>query len=120
MKKLLLMLLIGYGAWNYYQKHHDSSVISNIASDGTLLSDPVVEQRYSSSTLTAAPIKAVVSSPAVASTRSFRCDGRQYCSQMTSCAEATYFLQRCPGTKMDGGDGQGRPNGVPCERQWCH
>ena len=39
----------------------------------------------------------------------FRCDGRTMCSQMTSCAEATYFLQNCPGTKMDG-----NRDGVPC------
>ena len=45
----------------------------------------------------------------------FRCDGRKYCSQMTSCAEAKYFLSHCPGVKMDG-DG----NRVPCERQWCN
>lgn len=44
----------------------------------------------------------------------FRCDGRTYCSQMTSCAEATYFLKNCPGTKMDGNH-----DGVPCESQWC-
>jgi hypothetical protein len=44
----------------------------------------------------------------------FHCDGRTYCSQMTSCAEATYFLQHCPGVKMDG-----EGDGVPCERQWC-
>lgn len=42
------------------------------------------------------------------------CDGRRYCSQMTSCEEATYFLRHCPGTEMDG-DG----DGVPCESQWC-
>ena len=46
---------------------------------------------------------------------SFKCDGRTYCSQMTSCAEATYFLQNCPGTKMDGNN-----DGVPCEKQWCN
>jgi hypothetical protein len=45
---------------------------------------------------------------------SFRCDGRKFCSQMTSCAEAKYFLANCPGAKMDG-DG----NGIPCESQWC-
>ncbi|PSF08116.1 DNA-binding protein, partial [Marinobacter fuscus] len=45
----------------------------------------------------------------------FRCDGRTYCSQMTSCAEATYFLRNCPNTKMDGNH-----DGVPCERQWCN
>jgi hypothetical protein len=44
----------------------------------------------------------------------FRCDGRIYCSQMRSCAEATYFLRNCPGTKMDGDN-----DGIPCERQWC-
>ncbi len=43
-----------------------------------------------------------------------RCDGRQYCSQMTSCAEARFFLAHCPGTKMDGNH-----DGVPCEQQWC-
>jgi len=44
----------------------------------------------------------------------FRCDGRTYCSQMTSCEEATFFLKNCPGTKMDGDH-----DGVPCESQWC-
>ena len=44
----------------------------------------------------------------------FSCDGRQYCSQMKSCAEAKYFLANCPGAKMDGDK-----NGVPCEQQWC-
>ena len=45
---------------------------------------------------------------------SYVCDGRQHCSQMTSCAEATYFLKNCPGTKMDGDN-----DGVPCEEQLC-
>ena len=44
----------------------------------------------------------------------FRCDGRNQCSQMTSCREATLFLQNCPGMKMDGNG-----DGVPCEQQWC-
>lgn len=45
----------------------------------------------------------------------YRCDGRVFCSQMTSCQEAKFFLRNCPGTKMDGNN-----DGVPCERQWCH
>jgi len=53
------------------------------------------------------------SSAAVPSAR-FRCDGRTYCSQMTSCEEAKYFLANCPGVKMDGDK-----NGIPCEKQWC-
>ncbi len=44
----------------------------------------------------------------------FACDGRTSCSQMTSCAEATFFLKNCPGVKMDGNH-----DGVPCEQQWC-
>jgi cold shock CspA family protein len=44
----------------------------------------------------------------------FKCDGRTMCSQMTSCGEATLFLQNCPGTQMDGNG-----DGVPCEQQWC-
>jgi excalibur calcium-binding domain-containing protein len=44
----------------------------------------------------------------------FRCDSRKYCSQMTSCAEARYFLAHCPNVKLDGNH-----NGVPCEAQWC-
>lgn len=44
----------------------------------------------------------------------FRCDGRIFCSQMTSCNEAQFFLKNCPGTQMDG-DG----DKVPCEKEWC-
>ena len=46
---------------------------------------------------------------------SFHCDGRTLCSQMHSCAEATYFLQNCPNTQMDGNH-----DGEPCEQQWCN
>ncbi len=51
---------------------------------------------------------------AQATTVNFRCDGRTYCSQMTSCAEAKFFLKNCSGAKMDGNN-----DGVPCEQQWC-
>ena len=44
----------------------------------------------------------------------FKCDGRNMCSQMTSCREAALFLQNCPGMKLDGNG-----DGVPCEQQWC-
>jgi cold shock CspA family protein len=56
---------------------------------------------------------AVRASPA-ALLPSFACDGRTMCSQMTSCAEATFFTRQCPGARMDG-DGDGKP----CESQWC-
>ena len=44
----------------------------------------------------------------------YSCDGRTHCSQMTSCGEAKFFIENCPGTEMDGDN-----DGVPCERQWC-
>lgn len=40
----------------------------------------------------------------------FTCDGRQYCSDMTSREEALYFTKHCPNTKMDGDN-----DGKPCE-----
>jgi hypothetical protein len=52
--------------------------------------------------------------PTLSPTPTYKCDNRRYCSQMTSCAEATYFLTNCPGVKMDGNN-----DGVPCEQQWC-
>lgn len=56
----------------------------------------------------------LASNASSAGVASFRCDGRSYCSQMTSCEEAKYFLQNCPNTEMDGDH-----DGVPCESQWC-
>jgi hypothetical protein len=44
----------------------------------------------------------------------FKCDGREHCSQMRSCAEAKFFIRNCPNTKMDGDN-----DGVPCEKQHC-
>lgn len=52
--------------------------------------------------------------PALEASSQFQCDGRKYCSQMTSCKEAKYFLKSCPGTEMDGDH-----DGIPCESQWC-
>lgn len=51
---------------------------------------------------------------AISGSSSYTCDGRTHCSQMRSCEEATFFLNNCPGTEMDGDD-----DGQPCERQWC-
>lgn len=62
----------------------------------------------------ASPSTAPAVPKAADSASSFRCDGRTHCSQMTSCAEAKFFLKNCPGTEMDG-DGDGKP----CEKQWC-
>ena len=44
----------------------------------------------------------------------FRCEGKKYCSEMTSCSEAVFYMKNCPDTKMDGDH-----DGIPCEQQWC-
>ena len=46
-------------------------------------------------------------------TSKYSCDGRVHCSQMKSYDEAVFFINNCPGTKMDG-DG----DGDPCEGQF--
>jgi micrococcal nuclease len=58
---------------------------------------------------------AIVVAAATGSSSTHRCDGRRYCSQMSSCEEATWFLKNCQGTKMDGDN-----DGVPCEQQLCN
>jgi cold shock CspA family protein len=46
---------------------------------------------------------------------SFQCEaGKTHCSQMRTCAEATFYIKHCPGTQMDGDN-----DGVPCEQQHC-
>jgi cold shock CspA family protein len=62
----------------------------------------------------ATPMPLAAPIPASDAPSPFKCDGRTHCSQMTSCEEATFFLEHCPGTKMDGNG-----DGVPCEQQWC-
>ena len=71
------------------------------------------EKKRRAAAAAVAPEKVAPAPPTVSS--GFSCDGRQYCSQMKSCAEAKYFLANCPGVKMDGDR-----NGIPCEQQWCN
>jgi len=43
-------------------------------------------------------------------TTSFTCGGKTKCSQMTSCAEAYYYLNKCGLTRLDRDK-----DGIPCE-----
>ena len=70
---------------------------------------------YSEYSRRTAPLPAIAAKPDIQEASShYRCDGRTHCSQMTSCAEATFFLRNCPNVQMDGNN-----DGVPCEQQWC-
>ncbi|WP_234256825.1 excalibur calcium-binding domain-containing protein [Pectobacterium sp. IFB5596] len=86
-KLLIVLLSIAFSstvqATSSYQYHHDS----NSQSTGkTKIEDKKQEKNR------------------------FVCDGRQYCSQMSSREEAYFFIQNCPDTKMDGDN-----DGIPCE-----
>jgi hypothetical protein len=94
MKKLLILVLVAVAGWQVYKKV-TVPVITN--ADLKLLDEPINK----------------VDDSAI-SYSTYSCDGREYCSQMTSCEEATFFIQNCPNTKMDGDH-----DGVPCESQFC-
>lgn len=88
---LALLILLGIFV---FDKLRQSSFDSNLpvdAVDSKLLEEPVAELAAH-----------------------FTCAGKTHCSQMTSCEEAVYYLNNCPGSVTDG-DGDGRP----CEDQWC-
>jgi hypothetical protein len=95
MKNFIATLIICIVVWQGYSMHRHSSA-----------SRADVESQLGVAT----SISAQTETPGSA----FRCDGRTYCSQMTSCAEATHFLKHCPGVKMDGDN-----DGIPCEQQLC-
>ncbi|MEF8752653.1 MAG: excalibur calcium-binding domain-containing protein [Accumulibacter sp.] len=99
MKQLIILLIIASLGWYGYTKFQDSRKAQRVVE---------AEAQYSKSAAATSP------KPHSSSIATFKCDGRTHCSQMTSCAEATFFLRNCPGTQMDGNN-----DGIPCERQWC-
>lgn len=72
--------------------------------------DPFSRFHAEKSSETSMPENVEIPSTYQESKPSFRCDGRQYCSEMNSRAEAVFFIRNCPDTKMDGDH-----DGVPCE-----
>ena len=96
-----LLVIVALGAYGYATLTSDRSI--SIIGDSAQM---VVT--------TPAPTARWKEAPRTAPRQTFECDGRTYCSEMKSCDEATYFLQNCPNTKMDG-DGDGEP----CEQQLC-
>jgi len=92
LKKIVLLAIVLAAAWFF----HGNKPVE------TRSIDPVQAEEMPRSSTSRQESPRVVSS--------FRCDGRVYCSQMTSRAEAEFFLKNCPNTKMDGDH-----DGVPCE-----
>jgi hypothetical protein len=99
MKRFMLVVVLAVIAWQGYGEYKSRRM------------EPAEPQGV---TDIAQPIAPSTAQRKVAPTIQYSCDGRTHCSQMTSCAEATFFLQNCPGVKMDGDN-----DGIPCEQQWC-
>ena len=97
MKNLIVLLILAVVAWSAYGRYKAShNIVSEPISPPAEYTSAAEENESNDGS-------------------SFKCDGRTMCPQMTSCAEATYFIQHCPNTRMDGNN-----DGVPCERQWCN
>ena len=99
MRNIIIVIIIGFllsRAYESYQKKH--AIVSNDISN--------TEQKVFDSN---------AEENRLPESSNFKCDGRTHCSQMTSCAEAVFFLQNCPNVEMDGNH-----DGEPCERQWCN
>lgn len=97
MKKLIIFLVLCFVGWQVYTKYLSHQPMTVLKQQVSNVSQPTPNSQNESS---------------LSST--FKCDGRTYCSQMKSCAEATFFLKNCPNVKMDGNN-----DGIPCEKQWC-
>ncbi len=93
MKKLLVIAVLLFAAWKGYE--HLSSPLS-------ATHDP--------SGPAPASLQAPTAEVTTGNASTFKCDGRQHCSQMNSRAEAEFFVRNCPDTKMDGDR-----DGDPCE-----
>ncbi|MFY9141337.1 excalibur calcium-binding domain-containing protein [Sulfuricurvum sp.] len=109
----ILLIFISIVIKAYYFDGNPEKVYSEKAISTELIENKPVES------VQATPVKkidtvAVNKSDLPTVTSHFRCDGRTHCSQMHSCEEATFFLNNCPDTEMDGDDDR-----IPCETQWC-
>jgi cold shock CspA family protein len=103
-KFVLLFMIIGIGAFSYQRlglspTRTPVQQTPSITTPNTIPSEPLLNRAFSDA------------KTGTDTNSQFSCDGRQYCSQMTSRAEAVYFINHCPNTKMDGDN-----DGVPCER----
>lgn len=89
MAVVIIFLLIIFSVYEFY-KTHTPTTSTTIKED---FSSTIIKEDFSG----------------------FSCQGKRYCSQMTSCKEARFYLKNCPNTKIDGDN-----DGVPCKSQWCN
>ncbi len=114
---LALLAVVGVGAVIVNRIGFDDPLPSMTPQPAAIVTPQNDAIGPASSVAAPAPMTAAQSppQPIAVPASTFQCDGRTHCSQMTSCAEAEYFLRHCPGVQMDGNN-----DGEPCEQQWCH
>lgn len=101
----LLLLICMASAAAEYSKSTTETSAENTDSATESFADSVSDSDVSNqSMLDAGAATQTIKPPA------FQCDGRRYCSEMSSLQEARYFLVYCPTTEMDGDH-----DGEPCE-----
>ncbi|EKE70937.1 excalibur calcium-binding domain-containing protein [Gallaecimonas xiamenensis] len=96
--RLIALTLVAFGTVHLL-KYHSPLVLPSA------LADSPPSANAPAALPASAPAK-----PSALEAPAFRCEGKRYCSQMGSRAEAEFYLAQCPGTRMDG-DG----DGIPCE-----
>jgi cold shock CspA family protein len=117
---LLAAIAIGfiYLAWQQYSVRQANRLRAIVAPTEQMpIVRPVVDEGAGALAVpppATAPALVPGMAPTIAPAPAFSCQGKTYCTQMTSCAEATFYLKNCPGVKIDG-DG----DGIPCEDQLC-
>ncbi|WP_345197098.1 cold shock domain-containing protein [Kistimonas scapharcae] len=101
---------------NHYQKRTVNRFIGRLVLIGVVAGAVYGYQELSERDVVPQPqnIMSVFETRESSRTPAFSCNGKTHCSQMTSCAEARFYLDNCPGTQIDGDH-----DGEPCERQLC-
>jgi predicted negative regulator of RcsB-dependent stress response len=93
---ILLLAAVGWIGWGKYKEHAKAD-------------------RAAERAAREAPVGLPSAANGAAGSVSFiTCDGRVSCNQMTSCEEAKFFVQNCPGMSPEG-----NREGTTCEQQWC-
>ncbi|GAC1603702.1 MAG: hypothetical protein NVS3B2_08420 [Ramlibacter sp.] len=99
MKNLVLIVLLAVLGWYGWGKYEERAKADRAA------------ERSARTATKAMPAAAKA---AAGSVNFLTCDGRNSCTQMTSCDEAKFFVQNCPGMGREG-----NREGTTCEQQWC-
>lgn len=98
---LSILALLGYQALNVFNSTEPSALETELTETAQQDADPsLAHSEWSPAQAEQGP--------------QFQCEGKQHCSEMSSCEEAEFYLEQCPNVLIDGDR-----DGIPCERQLC-